>query len=99
MGFLAEQFKRDIARPFKQLGDLAQLWNELVPASVASGTRLEALQRGVLRVAVDSSARLYDLDRRLREGLEHELVTRHKGSAFRKVKLHIDATGWDGTAS
>lgn len=95
LAFVADQFKRDVARPFKQLGDLAELWNGLLPAEVAAGTRLEALQRGVLSVAVDSSARLYEVDRRLREGLERELITRHKGTAFRKVKLRVDASGWD----
>ncbi len=95
LGFLADQFKRDIARPFKQLGDLAELWNELLPAEVAAGTRLESLQRGVLSVAVDSSSRLYELDRRLREGLERDLVTRHQGAAFRKVKLRVDASGFE----
>lgn len=94
LGFLADQFKREIARPFKQLGDLAELWNELLPAEVVSGTRLESLQRGTLSVAVDSSSRMYDLDRRLREGLERDLVTRHKGAAFRKVKLRVDASGF-----
>lgn len=94
LGFLADQFKREIARPFKQLGDLAELWNELLPEEVAAGTRLESMQRGVLSVAVDSSSRMYDVDRRLREGLERDLVTRHKGTAFRKVKLRVDASGW-----
>jgi len=94
MRFFADQFKREIARPFKQLGDLIELWNELLPADVAAGTRLEALSRGVLSVAVDSSARLYEVDRRLREGLERELITRHNGPAFRRVKLRVDAAGW-----
>ncbi|MEM8738293.1 MAG: DciA family protein [Planctomycetota bacterium] len=94
MGFLADQFKRDVARPFKQLGDLIALWHELVPEEVAAGTRLESLQRGVLTVAVDSSARLYEVDRRLREGLELQLITRHKGPAFRRVKLRVAADGW-----
>jgi len=94
LSFMADQFKRDVAKPFKQLGSLVELWNELLPADVAAGTRLEALQRGVLTVAVDSSARLYDLDRRLRGGLEQQLLTRHKGAAFRKVKLKVDAKGW-----
>ncbi|MEM7625912.1 MAG: DciA family protein [Planctomycetota bacterium] len=94
LGFLTDQFKREVARPFKQLGDLVELWAELLPKDVADGTRLESLQRGVLSVAVDSSARLYEVDRRLREGLETQLITRHKGGAFRRVKLRVDATGW-----
>lgn len=94
LGFMADQFKREVARPFKQLGDLVEIWTELLPGDVAAGTRLESLQRGVLTVAVDSSARLYEVDRRLREGLEVDLITRHKGTAFRRVKLCVDATGF-----
>lgn len=97
LGFMADQFKREVARPFKQLGDLVEIWSELLPEDVAAGTRLESLQRGVLRVAVDSSARLYDVDRRLREGLQRQLISRHKGPAFRSVKLRVDATGWGPT--
>lgn len=94
LGFMADQFKREVARPFKQLGDLIELWADLVPGDVAEGTRLESLQRGVLTVAVDSSARLYDLDRRLRGGLERDLITRHKGPALRRIKLRVAADGW-----
>ena len=96
MAFVSAMFKRDIARPFKQLGELVELWEQLLPAELVAATRLESLSRGVLSVAVDSSARLYDLDRRLREGLERELITRHRGPAFRRVKLRVEAGGWGG---
>ncbi|MEM6458289.1 MAG: DciA family protein [Planctomycetota bacterium] len=91
LAFLPEQFRREVARPFKQLGDLARLWESRLPAEVAAGTRLESLQRGVLTVSVDTASRMYDLDRRLREGLEQELITSHRGAAFRRVKLQVDA--------
>ena len=31
LGFLKEQFKKEIARPMKQLGELAAIWDELLP--------------------------------------------------------------------
>lgn len=96
MGFVADYFKREVARPFKQLGDLIELWNQLLPSELTSASRLEGLSRGVLSVAVDSSARLYEIDRRLREGLEQELITRHRGPAFRRIKLRVDPAGWPG---
>lgn len=89
LGFLKQQFKRDIARPAKHLGDLAGLWQELVPAALIDATRLESLSRGVLRVTVRSSVELYELDSLLRTGLERELIRRHAGPAFRKVKLTV----------
>lgn len=93
LAFIAEQFQREVARPFKQLGAVAAVWGELVPAELAQGARLESLQRGTLTVSVSSSAVLYELDRRLRDGLERELVIRHKGAAFRRVKLRRGTVG------
>ncbi len=90
LGFMRKQFQREVARPHKQLADLVELWAELVPEALAGHTRLEGLSRGTLRVAVDSSARLYELDRLLRGGLERELLSRHKGAALRRVKVVVD---------
>lgn len=88
MAFLARQFKQGVAKPFKQLGGVGRLWEELLPAELAGHTRLESLRRGVLKVAVDSSSRLYELDRLLRGGLEQELIRRHRGGVTR-VALHV----------
>lgn len=89
LAFLRESFKREVERPMKQLGKLSQLWAELVPAELAAHTRLESLSRGVLRVAVDSSPRLYELDRLLRSGLQQQLISRHSGPAVRRVQLRV----------
>jgi predicted nucleic acid-binding Zn ribbon protein len=89
LSFLAGQFKREVQKPFEQLGKLTEIWSELVPADLASHTRLEGLNRGVLRVSVDSSGRLYELDRLLRGGVLDELITRHKGKALRRVDLKV----------
>ena len=87
LGFLRDQFKRELLKPAKQLTEMAALWQELVPAHLAQHTRLESLSRGVLKVSIDSSSRLYELDRLLRGGLEQELITRHKGPAVRRIQL------------
>jgi hypothetical protein len=89
MGFMVGQFKREVQKPYEQLGQLAEIWGELVPEELAIHTRLMGLTRGVLRVAVDSSGRLYELDRLLRSGVFDELVTRHKGKAVRRVDLKV----------
>lgn len=91
LGFLREQFKREVEKPYKQLHAIAEVWAELVPATLSEHVRLESLARGVLRVAVDSSSVLYELDRMLRGGLEQELIRQHKGPAFRSVKLRVAA--------
>ena len=91
LAFLNDAFRRDVARPFRQLGAVVQVWAELVPAELAGQTRLEGLSRGTLSVSVTSSAALYELDRRLRGGLERQLVVRHRGAALRRVKLRLVA--------
>lgn len=87
--FMPEQFKRQVARPHKQLAMLVELWSELVPDALLSHTRLAGLARGVLHVEVDSSARLYELDRLLRSGLQQQIITRHRGPAMRKIQLRV----------
>ncbi len=92
LGFMRETFKREVQKPYEQLGDLSEIWTELVPVELSAHTRLVSLNRGVLRVLVDSSGRLYELDRLLRSGVFDELVTRHKGKAVRRVELKVGGT-------
>lgn len=99
LGFLRDQFKREVEKPYKQLHAIAEIWAELVPASLSEHVRLESLARGVLRVAVDSSSALYELDRLLRGGVEQELIRQHKGPAFRCVKLRVAAFDGGGEQS
>ncbi len=89
LGFLRDQFKRDMVKPAKQLTEMVALWQELVPAHLLDHARLETISRGVLKVSVASSARLYELDRLLRGGLEQELIKRHKGPAVRRIQLRV----------
>lgn len=87
--FLGEQFKRDVQRPYQQLHAISDLWRQHIPAALLPHTRLDSLQRGTLRVTVDSSAHLYELDRLLRGGLHQRLIIEHKGPALRKIKLVV----------
>ena len=72
-----------------KLASLVELWRELVPAPLVEHTRLESLERGVLRVSCASSAVLFELDQQLRAGLQRELITRHSGPAVRRIQLLI----------
>ena len=89
LGFMAEQFKREVAKPYQQLGDLAELWRELVPAKLVERSRLVGLSRGVLHVEVDNPAAHFEIDRLLRGGLQKRLIQGHKGPAFRKVQVKV----------
>jgi hypothetical protein len=90
LAFLRKQFKREVERPYKQLAEIIDLWQTLVPDELRRHTRLDGLSRGVLRVSVDSSAVLYELDRLLRTGLQRQLVTQSKGHPIRRVQLRVD---------
>ncbi len=90
LNFLKGQFEREVQRPYKQLSTIAQIWESLVPEDLAQHTKIESLSRGVLLVSVNSSARLYQLDRLLRGGLQRQLITQHRGPAFRRVKLRLE---------
>lgn len=89
LGFLTKQFKKDVAKPFKQLGDLTELWMQLLPSHLVERTRLVGLSRGVLHVEVDNPAAHFEIDRLLRGGLQKQLIEGHKGPAFRKVQVKV----------
>jgi hypothetical protein len=87
LGFLRDQFEKQVARPFRQLEGVAVIWEQLVPQAIREHCRLESLQRGVLRVAVDDSACLYELDGLLRSGLQQQIIRGVKGKAIRRIQL------------
>ena len=74
----------------RRLGELIELWEELVPQEIAAHTTLAALKGGVLHVTVDSSSIAYELDRLLREGLVITLRRRYRSTLTRvKVSLSV----------
>lgn len=74
----------------KRLGELIDLWIELLPEELVAGSSLRGIRGGLLQVEVESSAVLYEIDRRLREGLLQELRSRYHGTLVR-VKLRMEA--------
>ena len=89
LGFLSNHFKHQIARSHKAVIAVVDLWQELVDAPLVEHTRLEGLSRGVLRVGVDSSAHLYQLDQLLRGGLQAQLLRRAASAQVRRIRLHL----------
>lgn len=88
LSFLVDYHKRHIERPARQLADLAEMWEQLVPPHLLNRTRLESFSRGVLRVAVDSSPHLYELDHLLRNGLQRSIARLH-GPAMHRIRLRV----------
>ncbi|MCC5830579.1 MAG: DUF721 domain-containing protein [Phycisphaeraceae bacterium] len=87
LGFVREMFKSRIERPFHQLQAVSEAWMRLVPEDLRACCRLEGLQRGVLRVRVEGSARLYTLDRLLKSGLEARLKDELRGIRLSRIVL------------
>lgn len=89
LGFLRQKFKDSVERPYKQLAAVTPVWCRLVPPELLEHTRLEGLSRGTLRVAADSSSRLYELDRLLRCGLEQQIVSTYRSPILRRIVLRV----------
>jgi hypothetical protein len=89
LSFLPRAFKQQVEQPHRQLAAIVPLWTQLVPPDVRDHTRLDSLNRGVLRVAVDSSAWLYELDRLLRSGLKDQIIAAHRSPTLRRIQLRV----------
>ena len=77
-----------LQRTRKRLGSFVELWETVLPDELAAHTRVTGIRGGVVRVSVDTSATAYELDRRLREGLE-EQMRRAYGKTFVRVKITV----------
>jgi len=89
LAFLKPYFQKQVAKPYKQMAGVTELWRQLVPPNLLAHTRLKGLTRNVLHVGVDSSAHLYDLDRLLRSGLEDRLRRNVTTRTLRRVQLKL----------
>jgi hypothetical protein len=83
---LAVLMKYVLAKKVRQLGKLAEIWDELIPAEIREHTALDGLNRGTLSVIVDSSAHRFQLQTLLMAGLERELKARFIGP-LDKIRL------------
>jgi predicted nucleic acid-binding Zn ribbon protein len=83
---LAMLMKHTLAKRVRQVGKLAEVWDEVIPEEIQEHTALESLSRGVLTVRVDSSAHRYQLRMLLSGGLLEEIRSRF-GGALSKVRL------------
>ena len=90
IGGLVAARAREAKRTHERLGSLIDLWQELVPADLIDHTRMTSLRGGVVHVVVDSSSTAYELDRRLREGLEMRLRRAYRGTLAR-VRITVGA--------
>ena len=78
--------KHTLAKRAKQLGQLSEIWDEVIPEEIAEHTALEGFHRSVLTVMVDSGPHRFQLELLLAGGLKKELKSRFP-AAINKVRL------------
>jgi hypothetical protein len=83
---LAILMKHTLGKRVRQIGRLAEVWDEVVPRPFADHTALEGFRSGTLTVIVDSAPHRFQLRQLLDGGLLAELRARFSG-ALNKVRL------------
>jgi hypothetical protein len=78
--------KHTLGKRVRQIGKMAEIWDEVVPDGILEHTALESLNRGVLTVMVDSSSHRFQLETLLRGGLQRLIQDRFPGS-LNKIRL------------
>ncbi len=84
-GPLSMLMKYTIGRKVRRVGELAEIWDELVPDEIRGHTALENFSRGTLTVMVDSAPHRYQLQTLLSGGLTDEIRQRF-GGALNKIR-------------
>ena len=72
----------------ERLGEIIELWHELIPGHLSKHTSIAGLRRGVLHINVETAAAAFELDRLLRGGVTHQLRKRFRGSLIR-IKTRV----------
>jgi hypothetical protein len=80
--------ERDFAQRRRELGDVVDVWNDLVPRNARNMASVGGVAQGTLTVVVETSGAMYEVSRLLRDGLERALVDRLPGRV-RRVKVKV----------
>ena len=83
---LAILMKHTLGKRVRQIGRLAEAWDDVIPPPLADHTALESFRSGTLTVIVDSAPHRFQLRQLLDGGLLAELRARFSG-ALDKVRL------------
>ncbi len=83
---LAVLMKQKLARRVRSLGELASLWDEMIPKPIRDHTALEGFHQGVLTVMVDSASQRFHLQTLLTGGLLRQMQEAFTGT-LHKVRL------------
>lgn len=88
LGRMIGGLEREFSDRQRTLGDVIDMWNSLVPASLRGAVSIAGITGGTLTVAASSSSASFELSRALRDGLERALIERMPGRV-RRVKVKV----------
>lgn len=83
---VARLMKHTLAKRAKQLGQIAQAWDEVVPDELKEHAALESYSRGTLTVIVDSASHRFRLHNLLESGHRQALSERCP-CALNRIKI------------
>lgn len=89
-----EQHRRLLKRVHRELGAVAEAWEDLVPSALRKRCSAIRLQGGVLDVAASDAAARYEFDRWLRGGGRNALADA-AGAPLNRVRVSIDAAPFE----
>ncbi len=88
MHAIFEATSKSLDRARKRLSGAGAAWQAVCPPDLADLVQVDGLRHGVLTLRVRNSAASYELDRRLREGLETLLIAQSR-APVRRVKVVV----------
>ena len=88
LGKVVSAIRREATKQRKNRGGLSEVWDEIVPASLSSRTRIDSVRSGVVRLVIADPSTRYEVDAFLRGGGLQELRLR-AGQPIRQVRCII----------
>ena len=88
LGHVVSAIRREATKQRNNHGGLSEVWDEIVPASLSSRTRVDSVRSGVVRLVIADPSTRYEVDAFLRGGGLQELRLR-AGQPIRQVRCVI----------
>ncbi len=82
------EFRRTLKKTNKQLSQVLEAWDEIVPEQINKSAIPTSLRSGVLEVSVNDSPTAYQLNQLIRTGLLHQLQQRSCGT-LKQIKVQL----------
>jgi hypothetical protein len=81
-------FRKSLKKGNKQLTQLLEAWDELVPSNLTKNAIPTSLRSGILEVSVTDSSTSYKINQLIRSGLLQKLQRRCRGT-LKQIRIRI----------